>query len=52
MVAAGRGCFDVVEQLLNMGVNVNVRASNDLRAADWARHFGHGEIVDLLEAHE
>ena len=52
MIAAGRGCLEMVEQLLSLGVNINTRASNNWRAVDWAKKFGHAEIVDLLEANE
>ncbi|KAK7491702.1 hypothetical protein BaRGS_00016958 [Batillaria attramentaria] len=51
MVAAGRGYLDVVEQLLNLGANVNLRASNGWTAVEWAKHFKQAEVVELLEAH-
>lgn len=51
MVAAGRGYLNTVEQLLNLGANINVRASNDWTALDWAKKMKHPEIVELLEAY-
>ncbi|XP_070542906.1 3'-5' RNA helicase YTHDC2-like [Ptychodera flava] len=51
MVAAGRGNSDVVEKLLNLGANVNVRSSNDWTALDWAKKFNRSDIVELIEAH-
>ena len=50
MVASGRGFCGIVEQLLNLGANVNNRASNDWTALDWARKFGHADVMELLEA--
>ena len=51
MVAAGRGCTTTVEQLLNLGANVEIRASNDWTALDWARNFNRSDIVEIIEAH-
>lgn len=51
MIAAGRGFFDIVEQLLSLGTNVNIRARNDWTALDWAKKFEHTDITELLEAH-
>ncbi|KAA0717455.1 putative ATP-dependent RNA helicase YTHDC2 [Triplophysa tibetana] len=51
MAAAGRGFLSQMEQLLSMGANVNVKASNGWTALDWAKHFGQPEAVDLLESH-
>ena len=51
MVAAGRGFFATVEQLLNMGANVSALSSNDWTALDWARQFEQHDIVELLETH-
>lgn len=51
MVASGRGFLSVVEQLLNLGANVNLRASNDFTALDWAKQFGWTDILEMLEAH-
>jgi len=51
MVAAGRGFFGTVEQLLNMGANVSAHSSNDWTALDWARQFDQHDVVELLETH-
>ncbi|KAK9975451.1 hypothetical protein ABG768_023491 [Culter alburnus] len=51
MVAAGRGFISQMEQLLSMGANVNIKASNGWTALDWAKHFNQPEAVDLLESH-
>ncbi|XP_069787051.1 3'-5' RNA helicase YTHDC2 isoform X3 [Narcine bancroftii] len=50
MIAAGRGFLSQVEQLLSMGANVNVKASNGWLALDWAKRFVQVEIIDLLES--
>lgn len=51
MVACGRGCVTTVEQLLHLGANVDIRASNDWTALDWARNFNRSDIIEILEAH-
>lgn len=51
MVAAGRGFPSLVEQLLALGANANLRASNGWTALDWAKRFNQAEVVELLEAH-
>ncbi|XP_033121798.1 3'-5' RNA helicase YTHDC2-like [Anneissia japonica] len=51
MVAAGRGHNDAVERLLNIGANVNIRASNDITALDWAKRMGQAEVIETIEAH-
>ncbi|XP_068103375.1 3'-5' RNA helicase YTHDC2 isoform X2 [Hyperolius riggenbachi] len=51
MVAAGRGFLSQVEQLISMGANVHIKASNGWKALDWASHFGQTEVVDLLESY-
>jgi ankyrin repeat protein len=50
MVAAGRDFYSVVEQLLGLGANANIRASNDWTALDWAKKFERIDIIELLEA--
>ncbi|XP_048449612.1 3'-5' RNA helicase YTHDC2-like [Rhincodon typus] len=50
MIAAGRGFLSQVEQLLSMGANVSVKASNGWIALDWAKRFGQSDVVDLLES--
>ena len=51
MIAAGRGFTDIVEQLLNIGADPNLKATNDWSAIDWAKKFEREEIVGILEAH-
>ena len=51
MVAAGRGMFKCVEQLLNLGATVNIKASNEWTALDWAKNFEKHDVVDLLESY-
>ncbi|KAL3867100.1 hypothetical protein ACJMK2_044331 [Sinanodonta woodiana] len=50
MVAAGRGLIGIVEQLLNLGADPSLKASNEWTALDWAKKFQHEEIIDMLEA--
>ncbi|KAK3097209.1 hypothetical protein FSP39_007506 [Pinctada imbricata] len=51
MIAAARGFIPVVEQLLNLGANVRLRASNDWTAIDWAKKFNQTDIAELLESY-
>ncbi|KAF6203963.1 hypothetical protein GE061_002301, partial [Apolygus lucorum] len=51
MVAAARGSLDSVEQLLHLGANINLKASNDFRALDWAKKFSRTEISEALQAY-
>uniref|UniRef100_A0A671M4S5 RNA helicase n=1 Tax=Sinocyclocheilus anshuiensis TaxID=1608454 RepID=A0A671M4S5_9TELE len=51
MVSSGRGFLSQMEQLLSMGANANIKASNSWTALDWAKHFNQTEAVDLLESH-
>ncbi|KAJ8395601.1 hypothetical protein AAFF_G00030820 [Aldrovandia affinis] len=51
MVAAGRGFLSPIEQLLSMGANLNMKASNGWTAMDWAKHFNQAEVVDLLNSY-
>nr|CAD7423487.1 unnamed protein product [Timema monikensis] len=51
MVAAGRGDLNTAEQLLSLGANVNIKASNDWAALDWARNLNQVEMMDLIEAY-
>ncbi|XP_044189523.1 3'-5' RNA helicase YTHDC2 isoform X1 [Thunnus albacares] len=50
MVTAGRGFLAQMEQLLNMGANINIKASNGWTALDFAQHFQQIDAVDLLKA--
>lgn len=51
MVAAGRGSVNTAEQLLNLGANLNIRASNEWTALDWARSMKQNDVVELMEAY-
>ena len=51
MVSAGRGNVAIVEQLLNLGANVNIRVSNGWTAIDWAKEMKQDDIVEILQAH-
>lgn len=50
MVAAGRGFTAIVEQLLNLGANINIKAANDWTSLYLAQKFKHTAICELLEA--
>lgn len=51
MVTAGRGYVNTAEQLLNLGASLNVRASNDWTALNWARIMKQNDVVELIEAY-
>ncbi|XP_064618810.1 3'-5' RNA helicase YTHDC2-like [Lineus longissimus] len=51
MIAAGRGFGQIVEQLLCLGANTNIRASNGWSALDWAKKFDRNDVIELLEAY-
>ncbi|XP_076377020.1 3'-5' RNA helicase YTHDC2 [Megalopta genalis] len=51
MVAAGRGCLNTTEQLLNLGANLNLRAANEWTALDWAKNMNQTECAELIEAY-
>ncbi|XP_061836673.2 3'-5' RNA helicase YTHDC2 isoform X1 [Nerophis lumbriciformis] len=50
MVSAGRGFHAQMAQLLNMGADVNLKASNGWTPLDFAKHFQQAEAVDLLQS--
>ncbi|XP_040013730.1 3'-5' RNA helicase YTHDC2 isoform X2 [Xiphias gladius] len=50
MVAAGRGFLTQMEQLLKMGADINMKASNGWTALDFAKHFQQTDAVDLLKS--
>lgn len=52
MVAAARGSAEVIEQLLALGANLLLEASNGYSAIKFAECFNRVEIVDILRAHE
>ena len=51
MIASGRGFPDIVQQLLSMGADPSMKATNDWTAIDWAKKFNQEEILALLESH-
>ncbi|XP_048505988.1 3'-5' RNA helicase YTHDC2-like isoform X2 [Athalia rosae] len=51
MVAAGRGCVDTTERLLNLGANLSIRSVNDWTALDWAKKMNQVECTELIEAY-
>ena len=51
MVAAGRGKLDITEQLLTLGANTSIRASNNWTALDWAVNRGQCATAELIEAY-
>uniref|UniRef100_A0A8D0D5T4 RNA helicase n=1 Tax=Sander lucioperca TaxID=283035 RepID=A0A8D0D5T4_SANLU len=50
MAAAGRGFLTQMEQLLNMGADINLKASNGWTALDFAKHFQQIDAMDLLKS--
>ncbi|XP_070780527.1 3'-5' RNA helicase YTHDC2 [Enoplosus armatus] len=50
MVAAGRGFLTQMEQLLNMGADINMKASNGWIALDFAKDFQQTDAIDLLKS--
>ena len=51
MVAAGRGSVNTTEHLLNLGDNLNVQASSEWTALDWAHNMKQNDVVELIEAY-
>ncbi|KAG7498428.1 3-5 RNA helicase YTHDC2 isoform X1 [Solea senegalensis] len=50
MVAASRGLVMQMEQLLIMGADITIKATNGWTALDFARSCQHPDAVDLLQA--
>uniref|UniRef100_A0A3B4FFA4 RNA helicase n=1 Tax=Pundamilia nyererei TaxID=303518 RepID=A0A3B4FFA4_9CICH len=50
MAAAGRGFITQLEQLLSLGADINIKASNGWTALDFAEHFQQTDTVDLLKS--
>ncbi|XP_033750300.1 LOW QUALITY PROTEIN: 3'-5' RNA helicase YTHDC2-like [Pecten maximus] len=50
MVTTARGLSEEVEQLLNLGANVNLHTPNGWTAIDWAKRFQRVDILEMLEA--
>ena len=51
MVAGGRGYLNTVEQLLNLGANLNLKSCNNWTALDWAKNMNQIECAELIEAY-
>jgi len=51
MVAAHRGSVNTAEQLLSLGANTNIRASNGWTALDWAHNMKQNDVMELIEAY-
>lgn len=51
MVSAARNSLNTVEQLLILGANIWVKASNDLTALDWANLMNHKETAELIQSY-
>lgn len=52
MSVAISGQLDLVEEVLSLGANCNLKSCNDLMAIDWAKRFSKNEIVELLDCHQ
>uniref|UniRef100_H3CDI3 RNA helicase n=1 Tax=Tetraodon nigroviridis TaxID=99883 RepID=H3CDI3_TETNG len=50
MVTAGQGFLPQMEQLLHMGADVGIKASNGWTAVDFAKHFHQNESMELLKS--
>ncbi|KAL0271676.1 UNVERIFIED_CONTAM: hypothetical protein PYX00_008692 [Menopon gallinae] len=51
MVAAVRNSLNMIEQLLTLGANIWIKASNDLTAIDWANFLNHKEAAELIQSY-
>uniref|UniRef100_A0A3P9P8H0 RNA helicase n=1 Tax=Poecilia reticulata TaxID=8081 RepID=A0A3P9P8H0_POERE len=50
MVSAARGFLPQTQQLLSMGADINIKASNGWTALDFAKHFQQTEAMDILKS--
>uniref|UniRef100_A0A672ZQ87 RNA helicase n=1 Tax=Sphaeramia orbicularis TaxID=375764 RepID=A0A672ZQ87_9TELE len=50
MVAAGQGFLPQMQQLLSLGADINIKASNGWTALDFAKHFDQTDAIDLLKS--
>jgi ankyrin repeat protein len=46
--AAWKGHTEIVRLLVAAGADIEVRSADNLRAVDWARHYGHKDIEAML----
>lgn len=51
MVASARNSLNTIEQLLILGANIWIKASNDMTALDWANHMNHKEAAELIQSY-
>ena len=51
IAAASHNRISLVEALLSFGVNIDLCTPNDWNAIQWAQHFGHKQLVELLETY-
>jgi ankyrin repeat protein len=52
MAAAGQGSVPVIEQLLALGADVTLKASNGWTARDFAMHTAKTGAVEILESYQ
>jgi len=52
MAAAGQGSVPVIEQLLALGADVTLKASNGWTARDFAVHTANTGAVEILESYQ
>lgn len=52
VVAIVNGRIEIVESLLRLGANQNLRSCNQMNAIDWAKKFSQNEILNLLENYQ
>ncbi|KAK5603357.1 3'-5' RNA helicase ythdc2 [Crenichthys baileyi] len=50
MVSAARGFLPQIQQLLGMGADINLKASNGWTSLDFAKHFQQAEAMDILKS--
>lgn len=52
MVAASRGCLNVVEQLLSLGADLDLKSNNGMTVFDWASRVEEYHILEVLQAYK
>lgn len=52
LIVSVHGFVELAKLLLNKGANVNIKSLDNKRAIDYARKFGHIEIVNLLQEYD
>ncbi|XP_011498496.1 PREDICTED: probable ATP-dependent RNA helicase YTHDC2 [Ceratosolen solmsi marchali] len=51
MIAAGRGYLNIIQNLVNLGANLNLKSCNNWTAYDWARNMNQIECAEFIEAY-